>query len=130
MTRVAIYARYSSELQQERSIDDQFALCRDFAARRNWTVTSTYADRAVSGASIHGRYEFQRMVEDASDRRFDVVLAEDIDRLARNQADGARLFERLAFLGIPVWTVADGDMVDAAYGPATKPTRSVTVSHN
>ena len=49
-----------------------------------------------------------------------VVLAEDIDRLARNQADGARLFERLAFLGIPVWTVADGDMVDAAYGPATK----------
>ena len=116
MTRVAIYARYSSELQQERSIDDQFALCRDFAARRNWTVTSTYADRAVSGASIHGRHEFQRMVEDASDRRFDVVLAEDIDRLARNQADGARLFERLAFLGIPVWTVADGETNEMHWG--------------
>ena len=116
MTRVAIYARYSSELQQERSIDDQFALCRDFAARRNWTVTSTYADRAVSGASIHGRYEFQRMVEDASDRRFDVVIAEDIDRLARNQADGARLFERLAFLGIPVWTVADGETNEMHWG--------------
>ena len=116
MTRVAIYARYSSELQQERSIDDQFALCRDFAARRNWTVTSTYADRAVSGASIHGRHEFQRMVEDASDRRFDVVLAEDIDRLARNQADGAQLFERLAFLGIPVWTVADGETNEMHWG--------------
>ena len=116
MTRVAIYARYSSELQQERSIDDQFALCRDFATHRNWTVTSTYADRAVSGASIHGRYEFQRMVEDASDRRFDVVLAEDIDRLARNQADGARLFERLAFLGIPVWTVADGETNEMHWG--------------
>jgi len=52
MTRVAVYARYSSELQHERSIDDQSALCRDFAARRNWTVTTTHADRAVSGASI------------------------------------------------------------------------------
>jgi len=82
MTRVAIYARYSSELQQERSIDDQFALCRDFATRRNWTVTITYADRAISGASIHGRHEFQRMLEDARDRRFDILLAEDIDRLA------------------------------------------------
>ena len=79
-------------------------------------MTSTYADRAVSGASIHGRHEFQRMVEDASDRRFDVVLAEDIDRLARNQADGAQLFERLAFLGIPVWTVADGETNEMHWG--------------
>ncbi len=116
MTRVAIYARYSSELQQERSIEDQFALCRDFAARRNWTVIETYADRAISGASIHGRHEFQRMVEDARDHRFDVLLAEDIDRLARNQADGARLFERLAFLGVPVWTVADGETNEMHWG--------------
>jgi len=77
MTRVAVYARYSSELQQDRSIDDQLALCRDYAARRNWTVTRTYADRAISGASIHGRHEFQRMVEDAKDGLFDLVLAED-----------------------------------------------------
>ena len=116
MTRVAVYARYSSELQQERSIDDQFALCRDYAARRNWTVTRTYADRAISGASIHGRHEFQRMVEGAKDGLFDLVLAEDIDRLARNQADGARLFERLAFLGIPVWTVADGETNEMHWG--------------
>src|SRR5215831_17402133 len=109
MIRVAVYARYSSEMQNERSIDDQVSLCREFAARRNWTVTAAYADRAISGASIHGRHEFQRMVEDATNRRFDVVLAEDIDRLARNQADGARLYERLAFQGIPVWTVADGE---------------------
>jgi site-specific DNA recombinase len=116
MTRVAIYARYSLELQQERSIDDQFALCRDFAARRNWTVTITYADRAISGASIHGRHEFQRMLEDARDRRFDILLAEDIDRLARNQADGARLFERLAFFGIPIWTIADGETNEMHWG--------------
>jgi site-specific DNA recombinase len=116
MTRVAIYARYSSELQQERSIEDQIALCRDFAARRNWAVTATYADRAISGASIHGRHEFQRMVEEARHRRFDILLAEDIDRLARNQADGARLFERLAFLGIPVWTVADGETNEMHWG--------------
>jgi site-specific DNA recombinase len=116
MIRVAVYARYSSEMQNERSIDDQVTLCREFAARRNWTVTAAYADRAISGASIHGRHEFQRMVEDATNRRFDVVLAEDIDRLARNQADGARLYERLAFQGIPVWTVADGETNEMHWG--------------
>jgi site-specific DNA recombinase len=116
MTRVAIYARYSSELQRERSIEDQLALCRDFASRRNWTVATTYADRAISGASIHGRHEFQRMVADAAENRFDIVLAEDIDRLARNQADGARLYERMAFRGIPVWTVADGETNEMHWG--------------
>ena len=56
------------------------------------------------------------MVEDAKDSLFDLVLAEDIDRLARNQADGARLFERLAFLGIPIWTVADGETNEMHWG--------------
>ena len=29
MTRVALYARYSSDNQSESSIDDQFRLCRE-----------------------------------------------------------------------------------------------------
>jgi site-specific DNA recombinase len=37
MTRVALYARYSSEHQKESSITDQFRNCEQWAARDGWT---------------------------------------------------------------------------------------------
>jgi len=52
MTRVALYARYSSDSQRDASIDDQLKACRIHAARQEWTVVGTYHDRAVSGASL------------------------------------------------------------------------------
>jgi site-specific DNA recombinase len=50
--RAAIYARFSSELQDARSVGDQVALCREHAQRQCWTVI--YADEAVSGATVSG----------------------------------------------------------------------------
>ncbi|MER9132633.1 recombinase family protein [Mesorhizobium sp. M0768] len=47
MTRVALYARYSSDNQREASIEDQLRLCREHAARERWTVVGTYADAAI-----------------------------------------------------------------------------------
>ena len=38
MTRVALYVRYSSDLQREASIEDQFRICRAQAEREGWTV--------------------------------------------------------------------------------------------
>ena len=51
MTRAALYARYSSDLQREASIEDQFRICREHAEREGWTVSATYRDAAISGAS-------------------------------------------------------------------------------
>lgn len=73
--RAAIYARYSSELQDERSIDDQIALCRDHAARCGLTVIATFADRAKTSASIFGRDGLARLMEQARARAFDVILS-------------------------------------------------------
>ena len=50
--RAIIYARYSSELQSERSIEDQIALCRDRAKAEAWSVNKVYADYALSGATM------------------------------------------------------------------------------
>ena len=49
MKRTAVYARFSSELQQERSIDDHFAVCRNYVAKSDLEVIATYSDRARSG---------------------------------------------------------------------------------
>jgi site-specific DNA recombinase len=114
--RAAIYARFSSDLQDGRSIDDQVAICREYAARHGWQIAHTYADHAISGASIHGRAEFQRMLADVEERGFDVVVAEDVDRYARNAADAIRFQQLAEFAGVRVFTVADGEANELIFG--------------
>lgn len=106
--RVAIYARYSSDLQNDRSIEDQFAVCEAYARKNGWTVVAKFADRAVSGASVFGRVEYARMIEQAEQGKLAIVLAEDLDRFSRNMADIAQLFQAMSFAGVQMWTVADG----------------------
>ena len=72
MKRAAIYSRYSSDLQADRSIEDQVALCRAKAKRDGFDVVAEYDDRAKSGASIIGRAGIARMLDDARAGLFDV----------------------------------------------------------
>lgn len=72
--RVAIYARYSTDLQSERSVDDQLVLCREHAQREGWSVVGEYTDRAISGASVVNRPGIQTMMEAAAKGAFDSVL--------------------------------------------------------
>ena len=83
--RAVIYARYSSDNQRDASIADQVEVCRRYIARQGWTLSATYDDRAQSGASRF-RPDFQRLLADAEARRFDVIVAEAIDRLGRKLA--------------------------------------------
>jgi DNA invertase Pin-like site-specific DNA recombinase len=76
MTRVALYARYSSDNQREASIEDQFRICRDQAKRDDWQVVATYKDAAISGSSMLLRQGLQALLQDAQAGHFDAVLAE------------------------------------------------------
>jgi DNA invertase Pin-like site-specific DNA recombinase len=52
MTRAVIYARFSTDLQNEKSTEDQINLCQAHAARRGLPVIQTFEDKARSGASV------------------------------------------------------------------------------
>ncbi len=106
--RAAIYARYSSDKQSERSIDDQIALCRAFCERDGLNVVAVYDDRATSGASTANRFGWLQLMRDARAGRFDVVVAEALDRISRDQEDLAGIHKRLRFLRIEIRTVQDG----------------------
>ena len=108
MTRAVIYARFSTELQNEKSTEDQIALCRAHAARQNLNVVGIYEDKARSGASILGREGLMRLMDAARERVFDVVLVEALDRLSRDMEDLAGIHKRLSFLGIEIQAVHDG----------------------
>jgi site-specific DNA recombinase len=102
MTRVALYARYSSDNQRDASIEDQLRIFREKAEHEKWTVVSTYKDAGISGASMILRPGIQTLLQDAQRQQFDVVLAEALDRISRDQADVATLFKHLRFAGVPI----------------------------
>jgi site-specific DNA recombinase len=55
-------------------------------------------------------------MRDALNRRFDVVLAESLDRFSRDQEDTAGLFKRLTFAGVKIVTLAEGDITHLHIG--------------
>ena len=116
MTRVALYARYSSDSQNAASIADQFRLCREQAERESWTVAGTYHDAAISGASVTLRPGVQALLQDAQCGKFDVVLAEALDRVSRDQADVATLFKHLRFAGVEIVTLSEGAISELHVG--------------
>jgi len=100
MKRTAIYARFSTELQHERSIEDQVAVCRNYAERNEMEIVGVYDDRARSGASMYGRDGLLRLLDAARDGGFEVILIEALDRLSRDQEDLAGIWKRLNFMGV------------------------------
>lgn len=108
MTRAAIYTRFSTDLQNERSIEDQRALCEAFAAREGMTVVGAWEDRARSGGSLFGREGLMDLMEAAKTHAFDVLIIEALDRLSRDMEDLAGLHKRLTFLGIEIRAIHEG----------------------
>ena len=110
--RCAIYARYSSDLQRDSSIEDQIRKCRELASRNGWSVVENFvrSDRAISGAALAGRDEFNSLIQDAKKkpRPFDRILIDDTSRLARNVADALNAVATLSFHGVGVTFVSQG----------------------
>jgi site-specific DNA recombinase len=106
--RATIYARFSTDLQNQRSIEDQLSLCQSYAEREGLSVISTYEDRARSGGSVMGREGLLQMLDQAREKSFDVVIVEALDRLSRDMEDLAGIHKRLSFLGIEIRAVHEG----------------------
>jgi site-specific DNA recombinase len=116
MARVALYARYSNDNQRVASIEDQFRICREHAGREGWQVVDTYQDAAISGASVVLRPGVQSLLQNAQRGKFDIVLAEALDRVSRDQADVATLFKHLRFADVQIVTLAEGEISELHVG--------------
>jgi site-specific DNA recombinase len=113
--RAVIYARYSTEMQSSSSIDDQVRLCRERIERDGRELIQVYSDRAVSGATLI-RPGIQSLMQDASRGAFDVVYAEALDRVSRDQEDAAGFFKRMRFADITIMTLAEGEISELHVG--------------
>ena len=106
--RVAVYARYSSDLQKATSIEDQIAMAERFCARQGWTIVEVFEDREQSGKDMR-RPGFQSMKAAAASQVFDVVVVEAIDRLTRKVKDALSTYDLFTFQGIKLHSIQEGE---------------------
>jgi DNA invertase Pin-like site-specific DNA recombinase len=96
--RIAIYARVSTDKQDN---DNQLIQLHEFASKQSWIVVVEYVD-TVSGSGKKARPQFKRMMLEASQRKFDLLLFWKLDRLSR---EGTR--KTLVYLTqLDSWNVA------------------------
>ena len=101
MITAVLYGRYSSHSQNDASIEQQFAECREFAERNGYRIIGEYADRHMTGTNDK-RPEFQRMIKDSARGHFQVVICWKLDRFARNRYDSATYKVKLKNNGVKV----------------------------
>lgn len=97
-TRVAFYARYSSDLQRETSIEDQLRRCREIAEKQGFSASNslTFTDEALSGGSkhTHRREGYQKLLDAMDAGECDVIITDELSRLTRDVVDQAHLIRR------------------------------------
>ncbi len=103
--RVTYYARVSSDSDEQlNSLGNQIAYYEDLI-RKNlaWTFVPGYIDEGLSGISTKKRENFNRMVEDAAEDKFDLIITKEISRFARNTLDSIRYTRELLGHGVGVF---------------------------
>ncbi|MCX8132300.1 MAG: recombinase family protein [Clostridia bacterium] len=99
--RGVTYDRYSSDLQEDSSIEAQLRENYKYAKEHNIEVLHDYIDEERSG-KFDTREQFQKMIADAKKGLFDVIIVHKIDRFARNRYDSAIYKAQLKRLGIKI----------------------------
>ena len=130
-TRVAIYARVSTT-NHGQDVSLQTRELRQFAEARGWQVVGEYVDAGVSGAK-DSRPELNRLMADASRRRFDAVAVWKFDRFARSVSHLLRALEQFSSLGIAFVSLSEaldtstptGKMVFTVLGAVAELERSL-----
>ena len=86
---VAIYARVSTEHEAQLSaLENQVQYYDNLLAMHpDWTLYERYVDEGITGTSVRKRQSFMRMMEDAEDGKFDLIITREVSRFARNTVD-------------------------------------------
>lgn len=82
--KCAIYVRMSKDCgEQKASLQNQQDLFKKYIVERNWEIYDFYID-VQSGSKLKQRRNLQRLINDANNKKFDIILAKELSRLARN----------------------------------------------
>lgn len=107
--RVTDYARVSTlHLEQQKSLQNQVEHFEQYIrSNQNWIYVKGYVDDGITGTSDIKRENFMRMIEDAKEGKFDLIITKEISRFSRNTLDSIRYTRLLLSYGVAVFFVND-----------------------
>jgi len=108
--QTAIYARVST---LDQTCESQLRELRDYVARRGWTIIGEYVDTGWSGAKA-SRPQLDKLMADASQRRFDCICVYKIDRFGRSVLHLNQQLATLTSYGVRFIAVSQGLDTDKA----------------
>lgn len=96
------FARVSSESDEQlNSLGNQIAYYDDYIRKNTaWIYVPGYIDEGLSGISTRKRENFNRMISDAEEDRFDLVITKEISRFSRNTLDSIQFTRQLLSCGV------------------------------
>lgn len=103
--KAAMYVRMSTD-HQKYSTENQADAIKEYAARRNIDIITTYADEGKSGLKMDGRDALKALIDDVQSKKvdFSIILVLDVTRWGRFQdADESAYYEyicRRAGIGV------------------------------
>ena len=100
---VAIYGRVSTEHEAQLSaLDNQIQYYDDILDKHpDWELYDRYIDEGITGTSIKKRKNFIRMMKDAHEGKFDLIITREVSRFARNTVDTLQETRKLKKIGVP-----------------------------
>ena len=103
--RVTYYARVSSDSDEQlNSLGNQISYYEDLIKKNSaWTFVPGYIDEGLSGISTKKRENFNRMIDDAAEDKFDLIITKEISRFARNTLDSIQFTRQLLSNGVCVF---------------------------
>ena len=107
--RVVFYGRVSSEHEAQLSaLENQIQWYDDIATRhQNWMVLRKYVDEGITGTQAKKRPAFLQMIQDAKQKKFDLIVTREVCRFARNTVDTLVVTRDLKNYGVEVYFVED-----------------------
>ena len=110
MIMVASYCRVSTDREdQANSFEAQQRYFREYIAHQpDWALYAVYADEGITGTSTRKRTQFNRMMEDARQGRFRLIITKEVSRFSRNILDTISCTRELRSLGVGVLFMNDG----------------------
>lgn len=107
--RVTDYARVSTDhLEQKKSLQNQTEHFEKYIKENpNWTYIPGYVDDGITGTSDIKRNNFMKMIEDARNDQFDLIITKEISRFSRNTLDSIKYTRELLSYGVAVLFVND-----------------------
>ena len=102
--RVVIYARVSTEHEAQISaLENQLDWYKPIlAARPEWELVGQYIDEGITGTSAEKRPQFMKMIRDAKQKKFDMIITREVSRFARNTVDTLQYTRDLKAKGVEV----------------------------